>query len=111
MRNRVVVVAASLSLALTGVLVVRIIAIEKPGVFIVLVPALGGALLPFWRSGRAMLVVSALLTSVTAAVSLIGGVGLLYLPMIVMFSWGAVMADGRRQDQPPSNGAVTGRVR
>lgn len=101
MRNRVVVVAASLSLALTAVLVVRIIAIEKPGVFIILVPALAGALLAFWRSGRAVLVTSALLTSVTAAVSLIGGVGFLYLPMIVMFLWGAWQTDESKSSLRP----------
>jgi hypothetical protein len=91
-RNRVAGVAAVLSLALTGVLVARIIAIDKPGVFVILVPALAGALLALWKRGRAVLLASAMLTSLTAVVSLIGGVGLLYLPTIVMFTWGAVVA-------------------
>lgn len=98
MRNRVAGVAAVLSLALTGVLIVRIIAIDKPGVFVILVPALAGALLALWKSGRAVLIASAMLTSLTAVVSLIGGVGLLYLPTIVMFIWGAVVA-GRRSER------------
>lgn len=98
MRNRVAGVAAVLSLALTGVLIVRIIAIDKPGVFVIRVPALAGALLALWKSGRAVLIASAMLTSLTAVVSLIGGVGLLYLPTIVMFIWGAVVA-GRRSER------------
>jgi hypothetical protein len=97
-RNRVAGVAAVLSLALTGVLVARIIAIDKPGVFVILVPALAGALLALWKRGRAVLLASAMLTSLTAVVSLIGGVGLLYLPTIVMFTWGAVEA-GRRSER------------
>jgi hypothetical protein len=95
MRNRVALVAAMLSLALTGVLVVRIIAIDKPGVFVILFPALTGALLAIWRRGRAVLIASALLTALTAVVSLIGGVGLLYVPSIVMFIWGAVSSERR----------------
>jgi hypothetical protein len=90
MRNRIARAAALLSLALTAVLIVRIIAIGKPGVFVVLAPALTGALLAIWRQGRAILIVSALLTGATASVLLIGGVGLLYAPSIVMFAWGAI---------------------
>lgn len=86
-----------MSLALTGILVVRIIAIDKPGVFVILFPALTGALLAIWKHGRAVLIASALLTSLTAMVSLIGGVGLLYLPSIVLFIWGAVSSE--RQDK------------
>jgi hypothetical protein len=97
MRNRVAGVAAVLSLALGGVLIVRIIAIDKPGVFVILVPALAGALLALWKSGRAVLIASAMLTSLTTVVSLIGGVGLLYLPTIVMFIWGAVVAGWRSE--------------
>jgi hypothetical protein len=92
-RNRVALVAAVLSLALTGALVVRIIAIDKPGVFVILIPALTGTLLAILRRGRAVLVASALLTALTAVVSLIGGVGLLYVPSIVMFIWGAFSSE------------------
>ena len=100
MRNRVALVGAALSLALTGVLSVRIIAIDKPGVFAILFPALTGALLAIWRRGRAVLIASAFLTALTAVVSLIGGVGLLYVPSVVMFIWGGVSSrkqDGRAQ--------------
>jgi trimethylamine:corrinoid methyltransferase-like protein len=75
MRNRVARAAALLSLALTTVLILRIIAIGKPGVFVVLAPALSGALLAIWRQGRAILIASALLTGATASVLLIGGSG------------------------------------
>ena len=95
MRNRVALVAAVSSLALTGVLVVRIIAIDKPGVFVILFPALTGALLAIWRRGGAVLIASALLTALTVVMSLIGGVGLLYVPSIVMFIWGAVSSERR----------------
>ncbi len=102
MRDRVAFLAAVLSLALTGVLVVRIIAIDKPGVLVILFPALTGALLAIWRTGRVALIASAILTALTAVVSLIGGVGLLYVPSIVMFIWGAVSSETQRQrDAPP----------
>jgi len=100
MRNRVARAAAVLSLALTAVLVLRIIAIGKPGVFAILFPALTGALLAIWRRGRAVLIASALLTAATASVLLIGGIGLLYVPSVVMFVWGAITSErgeGRTQ--------------
>jgi hypothetical protein len=82
-----------LSLALTAVLFVRIVAIGKPGVFVILFPALAGAFLAIWRRGRAVLIASALLTAATASVLLIGGIGLLYVPSIVMFVWGAILSE------------------
>ena len=101
MRNRLAVVAAGWSVALTAALVVRILAIEKPAVVVILVPALGGGFLALWRRGRGVLVACALLTGLTALVSLIGGVGLLYVPSIVMFMWGAAVSD-REGVQPAS---------
>jgi hypothetical protein len=93
MRNRVARAAALISLALTTVLILRIIAIDKPGVFVVLAPALSGALLAIWRQGRAILIASALLTGATASVLLIGGIGLFYAPSIVMFVSGAISSE------------------
>src|SRR5215204_2037823 len=93
MRNRVARLGAVVSLVLTAVLVLRIIAIGKPGVFVILAPALTGALLAIWRHGRAVLIASVLLTAATASVLLIGGVGLLYAPSIVMFAWGAISSE------------------
>ncbi len=84
-----------LSLSLTGILIVRVIAIDNAGAIVIVLPAFAGGLLAIWRPGRAVLIASALLTSLTAVVSLIGGVGLLYVPSIVLFIWGAVSS--RRQ--------------
>lgn len=49
MPNRIARAAAALSLAPTAVLILRIIAIGEPGVFVILIPALTGALLAIWR--------------------------------------------------------------
>ena len=94
MKNRIVLAAAIVSLVLTGALVVRVIAIGKPGVVVILLPALAGGLLPLWKHGRTVLIAATLLTAVTAVVSLIGGVGLLYFPSIVVFTW-AVLSPSR----------------
>jgi hypothetical protein len=51
MRKRAVVAAVVLSLAVTGGAVVRVIAINKPAVVVILIPALAGALLAIWRRG------------------------------------------------------------
>jgi hypothetical protein len=107
MRDRLARVAAMLSLGLTAVLVVRIIAIGKPGVFIILFPALAGSALALWKRGRATLVLSAVLTALTAVVLLIGGVGLLFLPSIVLFAWGAAMSEGRAGKTEPAGGLHT----
>ncbi len=93
MPNRIARAAAALSLALTAVLILRIIAIGKPGVFVILIPALTGALLGIWRRGRVALIASALLTAATASVLLIGGIGLLYAPSIVMFVWATISSE------------------
>jgi O-antigen ligase len=85
-----------LSLSLTDILIVRVIAIDNAGALVILVPALVGGLLAIWRPGRVVLFASALLTSLTAVVSLIGGVGYLYVPSIALFVWGAVSSS--RQD-------------
>lgn len=61
----------------------------------ILVPAFAGGLLAIWRPGRSALIASALLTAVTAVVSLIGGVGLLYIPSIVLFIRGALSSERR----------------
>jgi len=106
MGDRLARVAAMLSLGVTAVLVVRIIAIGKPGVFIILFPALAGALLALWRRGRATLVVSAVLTALAAVVILIGGVGLLS-PRTVMFAWGAAVSEGRAGKTDPAGGLHT----
>lgn len=100
MRNRLAVVGAGLALVVTAALAVRVIAIDKPGVLVILCPALAGALLALGPGGRIKLIASALLTAITAGVSLIGGVGLLYLPSIVMYAWGAAQSEGHGSIPP-----------
>jgi hypothetical protein len=86
MRIRFVIVAAVLSLAVSAGLVIRVLAIDKPAVLVILVPAVLGAILALWRSeGRAVVGLACAMTFVTAVVSLIGGVGLLYVPSIALF--------------------------
>ena len=93
MRDRPIIVAAALSLAVTAALVVRVLVIDKPAVLIILIPPLAGALLALWRPGRrGLIVVACALTAFTAVISLIGGVGLLYVPSIALYLWGLVRA-------------------
>jgi hypothetical protein len=99
-RNRLARLAATLSLVLTGVLVIRIIAIGKPAVFVILLPALAGAVLAARASGRAALVASAALTAATASVLLIGGVGYAYLFCAALFVCATVSSrEGRDRVQ------------
>jgi hypothetical protein len=64
----------------------RILLIGKPGVLVILAPALAGAVLALWQSrSRGAIGLACGLTFATALVSLIGGVGLLYLPTMVLF--------------------------
>ena len=54
-------------------------------------PAIVGSLLALWRpEHRGFLSVAAALIALTAGVSLIGGVGLLYVPSIVLLIWSAI---------------------
>jgi hypothetical protein len=75
MRNRMVAGAVTLSLPVTGGLTARIVAINKPAVIVILIPALAGAFIAIRRHGRIALGISALLTALTAMISLIGGEG------------------------------------
>ena len=89
MRGRFVVAGAVLSLVVSAGLVVRILVIDKFGVVVILLPALAGAVLALWRSDSRQLVgLACVLTLATAAVSLIGGAGLLYLPAVALLMAG-----------------------
>jgi hypothetical protein len=102
--KRPAVVGAGLSFALTLVLI-RLVAIDNIEALIVLAPAALGAILALRSTPRSVLWIAALLTLATASVSLIGGVGLLCLPSIVLFAVGA--ARGRRPE-PDSRGWSSG---
>lgn len=86
LRGRFVVAGAVLSLVVSAGLVVRILVINKFGVVVILLPAFAGAVLALWRSDSRQLVgLACVLTLATAAVLLIGGTGLLYLPAVALF--------------------------
>jgi hypothetical protein len=103
MRGRFVVVGAVLSLVVSGAVVIRILVIDRPGVAVILVPALAGAVLALRRSeSRQLIGLACVLTLVTAAVLLIGGVGLLYLPTVVLFMAGLVGPRPATDHQPDS---------
>jgi hypothetical protein len=56
---------------------------------VILLPALAGAVLALWRSDSRQLVgLACVLTLATAAVLLIGGAGLLYLPAVALLMAG-----------------------
>lgn len=91
MSNRPVVAAAVLSLVVTAALVVRIVAIDKPEVMILLVPPFAGAIVALWKPcHRWAIVMACVLTTLTAVITLIGGVGLLYVPSIALYLWAFV---------------------
>jgi hypothetical protein len=90
LRNRPLIVAAALSLVVTAALVVRVLVIDKPAVMIILIPPIAGALLVLWKPGRGWAIaIGCILTAVTAVISLVGGVGLLYVPSIALYLWGS----------------------
>jgi hypothetical protein len=91
LRRKTALVAAGISVTVSAALVVRVIAINKPGVVLILAPAIVGSLLALWHPDhRGFLYVAAALNALTAGVSLIGGVGLLYVPSIVLLIWSAI---------------------
>lgn len=95
MRNRPAVGAVGLSLLVSAGLTARIVSIDKPAVFVILVPSLVGVALAIRSRGRVALGVAALLTVLTGAPLLIGGEGLLYLPSVVLYVWGAASPERR----------------
>jgi hypothetical protein len=106
--NRHASIGATISLALTAILAVRIVAIGNTVALVILAPAALGGVVGLRARTSAALVVAALLTFVTAIVSLIGGVGLLYFPSIALFISAAIdrrRARSRREDPTPDAGS------
>jgi hypothetical protein len=78
-------------LVVTAALVVRILVIDKPEVMIILISPIAGALVALWKPWRRWVIAMAcVLTAATAVITLIGGVGLLYVPSIALYLWGFV---------------------
>jgi hypothetical protein len=90
MRNRLALIGSIVSLSLTAILAVRLIAIDNAPALVILAPALLGAALGLRVTSRLVLVLAALLTSLTAVVLLIGWIGVLYIPSIVLLVSAAI---------------------
>lgn len=80
-----------IALVLTLALVARVVAIHNLAALVILVPALGGGLIGVaWPQRRPVLAAAVVLIAITAALSLIGGVGLLYAPSLILMGRSAI---------------------
>lgn len=80
-----------LGLALSSALVVRVVAIDNPEALVIVAPALVGSLVAvIWPGVRGALLTAVVLIGVTAVFSLIGWVGLLFIPSLVLLGSAAV---------------------
>ena len=75
---------------------VRIVAIDNAEALVILVPAVAGGTIALTRpTSRVALVTAAVLVAATAAVSLTGYWGLLFLPSVVLLGVAAARPQGR----------------
>lgn len=89
--TRVAKVGAWIALALSVGLVLRVTAIDNAEAIVIVAPALIGALLALaWSHMRAVLLTALVLIGVTASLSLIGWIGLLYVPSMILIGLAAV---------------------
>jgi hypothetical protein len=86
-------VGAWLALAVSIALVLRVIAIDNAEAIVIVAPALVGALLVLaWSQLHAVLLTAVVLIGVTAILSLIGWIGLLYVPSSILIGLATVRA-------------------
>ena len=84
-------VGAWIALALSVALVLRVLAIDNTEAIVIVAPALVGALLALaWSQMRAVLLMALVLIGLTATLSLIGWIGLLYVPSMILIGLAAV---------------------
>jgi hypothetical protein len=94
-------IGAWIALGLSIALVVRVIAIDNPEALVIVAPALVGALLAVaWTQMRVTLLTALVLIGVTATVSLIGWIGLLFVPSMVLIGLSAYRISRTRTLQP-----------
>lgn len=94
-------IGAWIALALSIALVVRVIAIGNPEALVIVAPALVGALLAIaWSQMRVALLTALVLIGVTATFSLIGWIGLLFVPSMVLIGLSAFRVSRTRTLQP-----------
>jgi len=83
--------AGWIAVVVSLVLVARVLQIGNPEAVIILAPALiGGVAVVAWPWRRSTLVVGLVLIGATAVYSLIGWIGFLYLPSLVLILRGVV---------------------
>jgi hypothetical protein len=80
-----------IALVLSVALVVRVVAIDNLEALVIVAPALIGAVMCIaWPLRRFVLGAAVLLIGITAILSLIGGIGFLYIPSIFLILRGVV---------------------
>jgi hypothetical protein len=89
-------IAIGLSLAL----VIRVLLIHNPEAITVAPALIGGTAVVSWPHRRWVLVAAVVLVGATATYSLIGGIGLLYLPSLVLIARGAIRPQRTVYGQP-----------
>jgi hypothetical protein len=90
-----------MALVITILLLVRVVSMDDVAVVFILLPALVGGLLAFvYPDRRPLLLASAALMIVTAAITLIRAVGLLYVPSILLVLVCALQEPARPGDAP-----------
>jgi hypothetical protein len=78
-------IAGWIAVGVSLVLVARVLQIDNPEAIIIIAPAfVGGVAVVAWPWRRSTLVVALVLIGATAAYSLIGWIGFLYLPSLVL---------------------------
>jgi hypothetical protein len=78
-------IAGWIAVGVSLVLVARVLLIDNPEAIIIVAPALiGGVAVVAWPWRRSTLVVALVLIGATAVYSLIGWIGFLYLPSLVL---------------------------
>lgn len=99
--TKVAKVGAWIALALSIALVVRVIAIDNPEALVIVAPALVGALLALgWSQMRMVLLTALVLIGVTATFLLIGWIGLLYVPSMILIGLAAVRTSRTQPLEP-----------
>jgi hypothetical protein len=84
-------IAGWIAIGVSLVLVARVLMIGNPEAIIIIAPALiGGVAVVAWPGRRSTLVVALVLIGATAVYSLIGWIGFLYLPSLVLVVRGVV---------------------
>ena len=103
---RLAKVGAWIALTLSIALVIRVIAIDNPEALVIVAPAFVGALLALgWSQIRAVLLTALVLIGVTTTLSLIGWIGLLYVPSMIPTTRSA---KGRHREGLPQGDPRTG---